>query len=104
LARPVCWRFASAVPALRALPATALTPLSHMLSKGFIFVHGFATASSSQGCSILNGHDYLEHHPYVVALHRFDCPRIRHDILPAENLPSLGLGKPAWRTICCNAA
>src|SRR3954453_14150667 len=46
--RLVCWRFASAVPALRALPATALAPLSHRLSSGFFFVHGFATAGSSR--------------------------------------------------------
>src|SRR4051795_6551795 len=49
LTRLVCWRFASAVPALRALPATALAPLSHRLSSGFFLVHGFATAGSSSG-------------------------------------------------------
>src|SRR3954452_14854340 len=48
LTRLVCCRFASAVPALRALPATALAPLSHMLRRGFFFVHGFATAGSSR--------------------------------------------------------
>jgi len=33
LAKLVCWRFASAAPALRALPARALAPLSHMLMR-----------------------------------------------------------------------
>lgn len=35
------WRFASAVARPRTEPATALAPLSHMLSRGFFFVHGF---------------------------------------------------------------
>src|SRR3954451_11600928 len=52
LTRLVCWRFPSAVPALRALPATALAPLSHMLRSGFFFVHGFATAGSSEGRTV----------------------------------------------------
>src|SRR3954453_11876017 len=48
LTRLVCRRFAAAAPALRALPATALAPLSHMLRRGFFFVHGFAIAGSSR--------------------------------------------------------
>jgi hypothetical protein len=40
------WRFASAVIRLRAAPAMALAPLSHMLRKGFFFVHGFFIAVS----------------------------------------------------------
>src|SRR3954453_6512182 len=51
--RLVCWRFASAAPALRALPATALAPLSHRLRSGFFLVHGFATAGSSSGRTAL---------------------------------------------------
>ena len=47
LVKLVCCRFAAAVPVLRALPARALAPLSHILRSGFFFVHGFATASSS---------------------------------------------------------
>ena len=46
--RLVCRRLAAAAPTPRALPATALAPLSHRLRSGFFFVHGFAIASSSQ--------------------------------------------------------
>src|SRR3954452_17248715 len=53
LTRLVCWRFASAVPALRALPATALAPLSHRLRSGFFLVHGFATTGCSSGRTAL---------------------------------------------------
>src|SRR3954452_16767344 len=53
LTRLVCWRFTSAVPALRASPATALPPPSHMCRSGFFFVHGFATAGSSEGRTVL---------------------------------------------------
>jgi hypothetical protein len=35
------WRFASAAARPRAEPTTAFAPLSHMLKKGFFFVHGF---------------------------------------------------------------
>src|SRR3954447_25290527 len=51
--RLVCWRFASAVPALRALPATALAPLSHRLRSGVFLVHGVAPAGSSAGRTAL---------------------------------------------------
>src|SRR3954453_12421283 len=48
LTRLVCSPFAAAAPALRALPATALAPLSHMLRREFFLVHGFAIAGSSR--------------------------------------------------------
>jgi hypothetical protein len=35
------WRLASAVARPRAEPSMAFAPLSHMLRKGFFFVHGF---------------------------------------------------------------
>jgi hypothetical protein len=35
------WRLLSAMARLRAEPATALAPLSHMLKKGFFLVQGF---------------------------------------------------------------
>lgn len=43
----VCCFFASRAAWLRARPATALAPLSHMLMNGFFFVHGFATGDIS---------------------------------------------------------
>jgi hypothetical protein len=42
----VVWRLASAVARPRAAPAAALAPLSHMLSMGFFFSHGFFIVGS----------------------------------------------------------
>lgn len=39
-------RFAAAVACPLADPATAFAPLSHMLRKGFFFVHGFFMMTS----------------------------------------------------------